>query len=77
MLFSKLNRKKVKADNPGRLQLSRPPEMIFRLCVFRTDISFGGIGKKLGEMWREMAEDEKEKYNKPENFADELEAEDD
>eukprot|EP00523_Entomoneis_sp_CCMP467_P002890 CAMPEP_0168744866 /NCGR_PEP_ID=MMETSP0724-20121128/14316_1 /TAXON_ID=265536 /ORGANISM="Amphiprora sp., Strain CCMP467" /LENGTH=77 /DNA_ID=CAMNT_0008792547 /DNA_START=73 /DNA_END=306 /DNA_ORIENTATION=- len=26
------------------------------------DLSFGGIGKKLGEMWRALTDDEKEAY---------------
>jgi len=29
------------------------------------DISFGQIGKKLGEMWRALNDEEKEKYKNP------------
>ena len=29
------------------------------------DLTFGGIGKKLGELWRELDADEKERYTNP------------
>lgn len=29
------------------------------------DLTFGGIGKKLGELWRELDADEKEAYKTP------------
>ena len=29
------------------------------------DITFGQIGKKLGEMWRALSDAEKEKYKNP------------
>jgi len=28
------------------------------------DLTFGGVGRKLGEMWRELGEEEKKKYVK-------------
>ena len=34
------------------------------------DLTFGGIGKKLGELWRELDPDEKEKYTNPEKKDD-------
>lgn len=44
MFFTKLNREKVIAENPG--------------------IKFGQIAKKLGKMWKNMSNEEKEPYNK-------------
>jgi len=29
------------------------------------DLTFGGIGKKLGELWRELDDEAKEKYKEP------------
>ena len=34
------------------------------------DLTFGGIGKKLGELWRELDADEKEKYTNPDKKDD-------
>jgi hypothetical protein len=31
------------------------------------DLSFGGVGKKLGEMWRALSDDKKEEYKNPKN----------
>jgi hypothetical protein len=46
------------------------PYMVFckktrpKVVAENPDLSFGQVGKKLGEMWRELSDEEKKKYVK-------------
>lgn len=58
----------VPEEKPKKRQLT--PYMKFckkmrpKVVSENPDLSFGGIGRKLGEMWRELDEEGKKKYVK-------------
>lgn len=62
MLFSKEHREAVKTENPGKSSFEVNSSLTF---LSATELTFGGIGKKLGEMWRGLTQEEKDKYMKP------------